>query len=377
MATAKKLPSGSWRCQVYSHTEEIPQPDGSFKKKRIYQSFTCDDPTAKGKRICEKAAADWAADKERLLKKESSTLQLTLREAIDKYIDGRDSLLSPTTIAGYRAIQRSAFSSIMNKKLSDLDEETLQTAINAEAKRVSMNRSKNPAPISPKRVRNEWGLISSVISKYGRKEEKEDLILPMKQTRFHTLITPSTIFDLVKGTDIELPVLLAVWLSFSLSEIRGLTKSKSLSGDYITIVEVVVDVDQKPVRKALAKNNARNRRHKLPPYIKELINHTDGDIIVPASGKEIYRKWKRLLQKNNLPPLTFHDLRHVNASVMAMLRIPDKYAQERGGWKSDSVMKKVYMETFTEERERVDATIDNYFEDLMQHNMQHENQTSA
>ena len=38
MTTAKKLPSGSWRCQVYSHTEETMQPDGTIKKKRIYHS---------------------------------------------------------------------------------------------------------------------------------------------------------------------------------------------------------------------------------------------------------------------------------------------------------------------------------------------------
>lgn len=60
--------------------------------------------------------------------------------------------------------------------------------------------------------------------------------------------------------------------------------------------------------------------------------------------------------------ITFHDLRHLNASVMALLRIPDKYAQERGGWKSDQVMKRVYMQTFSEGREKADATINSYFE---------------
>lgn len=64
MATAKKLPSGSWRYQVYSHTEEILLPNGSTKQKRIYKSFTCADPSKKGKRICEQKAAAWAADKE-------------------------------------------------------------------------------------------------------------------------------------------------------------------------------------------------------------------------------------------------------------------------------------------------------------------------
>lgn len=59
--------------------------------------------------------------------------------------------------------------------------------------------------------------------------------------------------------------------------------------------------------------------------------------------------------------MTFHDLRHLNASVMAMLQIPDKYAQERGGWKTDHVMKKVYTHTFSRERIRVDNIIDDYF----------------
>jgi len=85
------------------------------------------------------------------------------------------------------------------------------------------------------------------------------------------------------------------------------------------------------------------------------------------SGSAIYNRWIRLLDEHELPHITFHDLRHVNASVMALLRIPDKYAQERGGWKLDKVMKKVYQQTFSEERENVDKKIDDYFEKKMQH----------
>ena len=64
MPTARKLPSGSWRCQVFSHTEEIIQTDGTIKKKRIYESFTSDVPGPKGKRIAEQMAAEFAANKE-------------------------------------------------------------------------------------------------------------------------------------------------------------------------------------------------------------------------------------------------------------------------------------------------------------------------
>ena len=85
MSKARKLPSGSWRCQVYSHTEEIPQSDGSIKKKRIYKSFTCDDPSPKGKRKCEQMAAQWAVEKESASKEKD----MLLCEAVESYIKSK------------------------------------------------------------------------------------------------------------------------------------------------------------------------------------------------------------------------------------------------------------------------------------------------
>jgi hypothetical protein len=58
---------------------------------------------------------------------------------------------------------------------------------------------------------------------------------------------------------------------------------------------------------------------------------------------------------------------------MALLRIPDKYAQERGGWKTDEVMKKVYTQTFSEEREKVDDTVDSYFNSMVYKNKKTDN----
>lgn len=159
-----------------------------------------------------------------------------------------------------------------------------------------------------------------------------------------------------------------------MSEVRGLTKSKSISGDHIRIAEVVVTVNKKDIRKEIGKNKYRNRTHRIPPYIKQLIDKVDGDVLVPMSAAALHHRWDRLLDENNLEHMTFHDLRHLNASVMALLRIPDKYAQERGGWKSDKVMKKVYTQTFPEERERVDDIIDGYFQKLVEPEAQGFNQ---
>ena len=160
-----------------------------------------------------------------------------------------------------------------------------------------------------------------------------------------------------------------MWLSFSESEICGLTKSKSLleGGKYICINEVVVYADGKEHRKDAAKNNTRKRVLRLPDRIKELIDNLppEQDRLVELSGHAMYDCFRRLLKKNGLPHMTFHNLRHVNASVMAVLQIQDKYAQERGGWKTDYVMKNVYTHTFSDERNKADEKIDNYFNSIV------------
>ena len=374
MAKAKKLPSGSWRCQAYSHNEPMYDPDGNpvldpktgkQKIRRVYESFFSDDPSPRGKREAELAAAKFQIDKERRVLQGDH--QMLLGDAIDAYIDSREAIgRSPTTIQDYRCIRKNAFPDLMGMKLSSLTPKILESAIIAESRRPSNGRGKRMSPISPKRLRNEWGLVSSTLKKYYP-SLSFDPELPAIPDRVPDLIPAETVLRIVKGTEIELAVLLAAWISFSLSEVLGLTKSKSLSpdGNYIRVAEVLVRVDGKPVRKKIGKNKYRNRNHRIPPYIKQLINEVHGDVLVPLSGSAVYQRWIRLLEKNNLPHMTFHDLRHLNASVMALLRIPDKYAQERGGWKSDYIMKKVYTQTFPEERVKVDNTIDHYFEGLM------------
>ena len=216
---------------------------------------------------------------------------------------------------------------------------------------------------SPKTVQIEFGLISSTLKRFCP-DLSFSVSLPKKSRRIRTLPLPKDVYAAVHGTEIELPVLLAMWLSFTMSEIRGLTKSKSIDGDYITIREVLVHVGGEDIRKDLAKEITRNRRHRMPKYIKDLIDQVDGDIIVPITEKALSYRFRKCMERNDMD-ITFHDLRHINASLMAVLKIPDKYAQERGGWKTDHIMKSVYTETFSEERQKVDEIIDGYFEQIL------------
>ena len=159
--------------------------------------------------------------------------------------------------------------------------------------------------------------------------------------------------------------MLALWLSFSMSEIRGLKFSDVRDG-YITINRVKVDVDGVSELKDNAKVSTRLRRHALPPYIAQLIaadpfSDEPDAFIVRETSKTIRTRFKSAIKDTGLE-LTFHDLRHLNASVMLQLGIPEKYAMERGGWKTPHTMKTVYQHTFSSGRQETDEKINRYFE---------------
>lgn len=377
MPTARKLPSGSWRCQVYSHSVPVFNSDGSIaldsksepKMKRIYESFTSDDQTKRGKAEAEMMALEFALNK----KRRNSSRDLTLLEAIDNYIKIKEPVLSKATVSGYIKIRKYAFQNLMATKLKDIDTDVLITAVSLESARKTAQKGKDGI-ISPKTVRNEFGLLTAVLNYYDVDYNEKKITLPQIPNKKFSLPDPEEVFRAVKGTDIELPVLLAMWLSFTASEIAGLTKSESLldDGKYIAINEVVLTIDGKEYKKDTGKQPKRQRVLKLPEYIKELIDDVYTDRIVPMPANTIYRKLKRYLAKAGVNPITFHQLRHVNASVMHMLNVPDIYAQDRGGWATNHIMHKNYTHAFTKERMAVDNTIDNYFADIMQHEMQHD-----
>lgn len=342
MPKATKLPSGNWRARV------------SYKDRNGKRR--CESFTASTRKEAEYLAAEFEMRKEQA----ADSRSWTLREAVDAYIELKRHALSPTTIQGYEKIRDRNFQDIMDMPLKKITQDVMYRAVMDELARKP-NRRK-AATMSVKSVKNAYGLINSAIKRYNP-GMVYIIDFPKTPRRIRTLPEPAEVYEAVKGTTMELPVLLAMWLSFTESEIRGLTKSKSIDGDYITIREVLVPIGGIDVRKEMAKNEKRNRRHKMPARIKELIDQVEGDVIVPLSTSYMLKGLKTYMKRAGLPEITFHDLRHINASLMAKLNIPDVYAQERGGWKTDYIMKTVYTETFTKARQEVDAIIDNYFED--------------
>jgi len=284
---------------------------------------------------------------------------------VDRYIELSGPALSPTTLHRYQTMREHAFPELMAMPAADLTQEQLQRAVNMEARRIRRGKQ-----LAPKTVANEWGLISSAI-KAATGQTYRIKLPPRQRGDFPDLPDPAEVMAAVKGTDLELAVLLALWLSFSMSEVLGLTAA-DVHGDLIYINRVKVYMGGELIEKTTAKVDTRKRVHKLPPYLMALINNTDAvkkyaetgqnGPLVPLKDYNIRYKLASCLKNAGVRNITFHQLRHLNASVMLALNVPDKYAQERGGWKTDYVMKTVYQHTLSAERQRVDDLVNAYFE---------------
>lgn len=358
MPTAKKLPSGSWRCQVYSHTEETFQPDGSIKQKRIYRSFTSDIPGPKGKRLAEQMAADFAANKEHM----SHTSDMTIVEAVRLYIDSKSSVLSQSTLRGYESLYRNYFSDsiISNMRLNSLDNMKIQKWISTLS-----------SALSPKTVRNARGLLSATLDMFAPDFRlKTTLPAPVKPDLY--IPSDSDIAKLLshaKGKELEIAILLAAFGPLRRGEICAL-ESQDIKGNTVTVKRSMVLGPDKSWHIKQPKTYSGYRNIEFPAFVIQRLKGIDGRII-KATPDQITRRFQRAVKSIGLPHFRFHDLRHYSASIMHALGVPDEYITRRGGWSSDQIMKSIYRDVIAEESKKQTKKINQHFESI-QHEMQHE-----
>ena len=347
MAKAHKLPSGAYRVQVYMGKDT----DG----KKQYRSIT----------RASKQQAEFDALQLQLHHKEVSrdSGNLTLGEAMERYIKSKNSILSPSTIRGYASIRKNNLSALMGLKLNALTLPIVQQAFNAEAK----------AGHSPKTLRNIHGFFTAVLRVY-RPDANLSATLPPPEKNEQRILEPEQIGALLKavdGQEMEIPILLAVWLSMRSSEITGLT------WDCVDFEKSAITVKQARVRNADnewvmkgTKTTASTRTLNAPAYIMDRLAKAKASAaeeqVVTIPGNCLYQRLKTILRRNGLPSIRFHDLRHTAASVMLMLNVPDKYAQARGGWASNRTMRSVYQHTIDAKQKAVDATINQFYNALIE-----------
>lgn len=331
MTKIKKLKSGSWHTLVYAGT--------TAEGKREYKSITA--PT---KAECEYLVAEFKKQKQ---KTDVTRNKTTLRQACNAYIEEGRPFLAPDTLNSYENMARCAFKGIMDMPLEELTQKVMEKAVEDEMKILVHGK-----PISAKTIKNRWGLINAVLKKHGL---HFTLRMPKVRKKNRLLPEPQEVIEIIKDTNIELPCLLAMWMSLREAEIIGITLG-SIHKDLLTIDRSVTTIKGRKVVKEYAKTDESIRTLKIPPYILELIHNTEvwknrtklpkNTFLFDYTGSALYKRFKKKVKRAGLD-LTFHDLRHYFASIsLNKLEIPEKQVQRDGGWKTDAVMKKIYSQSF-------------------------------
>lgn len=334
---ARQLPSGAWTCRVRVGGRDI--------------SVT--RPTKA------EAQAEAMAVKHGIKAPDTPRVTMTLEEAYKAYVESRDGVISPSTAAGYKRLQRNTFQRLMPMQLSSITSEHIQREISA------MTKNKK----SPKYIANAEGLLSSVL-KQAMPDKHYSLHLPAK--RKPDLRQPDdkeigAILTAFHGSPIELPVLMALWMGMRMSEILGARYEDIEDGRLHICRAVVLDEKNMPVEKDGAKTYAGDRWVDIPDYISKLIASAgrDSGPLVTFSGAAIYKRFVRTLDHAGIPRCRFHDLRHANAAVMVRLGVDSKYAQERNGWASDRMYKQTYAYTMADQMAEISKNINAYFVNKM------------
>ena len=309
-----ELPSGRWRCQV------------TINGKRV--SVVEDDPkTAHAKAVALKAE---------VIERNETPQKLTVSKAIDLYIESK-SVLSPSTLYGYRSIQRTRFQDAMSLDIHQISEQQWQAFCNAEA-----------ALCSPKTLKNAWMFLSSVIYRSTRKRMEISLPAVPKNDRPYLTHDQILVFvDHARGSKCEIPALLAL-CSLRRSEILALCwKDIDLEQELVYVRgAAVMGQDSKLVYKDTNKNESSQRIvpiliPRLSNAIRERMGNPE-EHIVKGNPNQIWAQINSICDQAGLPRVGVHGLRHSFASLAYYLEIPDKTAMKIGGWKDSKTMRDIY-----------------------------------
>lgn len=339
MAKAKKLPSGSWRARVYSHTS----PDG----KKHYESFT-----ASTKQEAEMMAAKYANNKP-----SSKMFDLTVAEAIDKYIESKTGVLSPSTIRGYRQLQRTYFDDIGKCKVKKLTSSDLQFFISSFATKLS-----------PKTIRNIYGLLSSSVALFAP-DMHFNVTLPMKSVKLNESPSEEQIMALFENAEpwLQKCIALGAFGGLRRGEIASL-KFKDIKENQLYIhSDFVLDENKVWIYKEMPKTVKSVRMVRIPSKVIEMLGTGKAeDYVIGVYPDKITKGFYRLKQKYGIS-ITFHDTRHFYASICAVLGIPDIVAADFGGWEHDSkIFKRTYQGNIKSISEGYSQKLNDHFDGLIE-----------
>jgi integrase len=288
---------------------------------------------------------------------------LTFEDAAKEYISLRKNTLSPRTVEDYSRTLNNYCKRLHVKPVNRITQNDIQVIINELSARLS-----------PKTVSNAHAFISAVLRTY-RPDMALNTRLPQRVRP--DLYIPSDadvrrLIDALKGTAMELPVMLAAFGPMRRGEICALN-AKNIDGNIVHVCEnMVKDTTDAGPRKWIIrhpKSYQGDRYIDYPAFVADLWAGRSGRLVT-MTPDVLTTEFKRYLRRLQMPDFRFHDLRHYSASIQHALGVPDAYIMQRGGWSTDAVLKSVYRHAMDDRQAEMSAMINDHFSAL--HDTKHD-----
>ena len=304
--TIDKLPSGSYRVRQ--------QIDG----KRY--SVTVDHKPTQAE--CVLLLAELVKDKPTL------SLEGTLRQCINGYIESKSNVLSPSTIKNYIQLKGQITTTLLDMPIQSITLPILQNEIN----RYAQNHA-------PKSVANFSGFLVSVCRYVGL--EVKSPTLPQKKRSDAYIPTKNDIkriCEYFKGSEYEAGILLSIY-GLRRSELCALSLS-DLDGNVLTINKALVENEHKEWVIKTTKTTDSTRQIVISDYLADLIRQQG--FVYKRSPGQLYEQLCMAQQRLGIPHFSLHKMRHFFASYLHDMGYSPKQIQDAGGWKTSRVMESVY-----------------------------------
>ncbi len=331
----RKLPSGKWNVRVYVGRDA----NGKIKHKSI---------TAETKQEAIRQAA---------LYDMSVSEDMNVAKMVERYIETKRAVLSPSTYRGYSAIYNTKIktSTFGACKISVLTSQKVQRWISD----ISRDHS-------PKSVKNAYGVFTAALDMFAPGKR---FSVQLPQPRKADLHTPSTdevnkVIEIARKKNPELykAILLGAIGMMRRGEIAALTQDDlDFKNNTIRINKAQVkNIDNEYETKA-PKTYASNRTVVMPKFVMDALPREGKPVNLKTS--HITDRFRRLMENSGLPHFRFHDLRHYAASIAASSSIGASLEaiKARGGWATDSMMKRVYINQISDEVAKDTKAINDYF----------------
>ncbi|EAV9986177.1 site-specific integrase [Listeria monocytogenes] len=261
-----------------------------------------------------------------------------------------------------------------------------------DVKPTDSDEKKNK-PLSPRSIRNIYFAINSVFEtavewKVIPINPAEGVRLPKTTKRPPTIYTPAEI-ELLNAALVNEPLRLQVMIYIAL--ISGCREAElaALEVKHVNLIEDELTFEQTLVAKAgeglLLKESTKNDVAgivSIPAWLTNLIETYISDEVLdlktegkwanhkflfanmegkPIRPDSIYQRWRRFLERHNLPVIRFHDLRHTSATLLLNKGRDIKIIQERLRHKSSVTTSNIYAHVLKDTHKDAASDFENPF----------------